>query len=404
MDKEIRNLKTRPLSVNKHSERPLRLSGRLGGRLRGFALLSLLLLAGFLWLSKSGGGSVIDSVLSQEDSLNSSGGRVNVLLLGIGGGSHDGALLTDSIIVVSYSLKTHRAMLISIPRDLWLESIRQKVNAAYELGMEKKNGGNGLKFAEDRIDDVLGMPIQYGVRIDFGGFAKAIDLVGGVDVNVPRAFDDYRYPIEGRESDLCGWQDTTRDLTADEAKVLNVPTGRTRVYIDPTGKISTDSASLDFSCRFEHIHFDKGSTHMDGAMALKFVRSRHALGPEGSDFARSKRQQLVIEAFRDKVLSLQILTNPGRIAGLIGALGQSIDTDITPDKYLAFYNLAKKLAGTDNMVLGDLTGGKSVLINPSSGDYGRAWVLTPPGNDFTRIKDYIKRQLDAQDASASAAR
>ena len=374
---------------------------RLGTIFKLVILVFVFLVGYFLWSIFSAGSSVFTYVFSKGEPIKSTDGRVNVLMLGLAGGNHDGALLTDSIIIASYNTTNHDVTLISVPRDLWLDNIKEKVNAAYEVGLEKKNGGNGLKFAEDKIDDILGIPIHYGVRIDFAGFAKAIDEVDGIDVQVERTFDDYQYPITGKEDDLCGYQDTFKDLSTDEAKTFNVPPGKTHVYIDPQGKVSTDSATLNFDCRFEHIHFDRGKSHMDGTTALKFVRSRHALGVEGTDFARSKRQQLVIEAFREKVLSLDTLANPVKLTGLINDLGQSVETDIPLDKVGDFYKMAKDLNQTNNIVLGDLGNGKSILINPPVSDYGQ-WVLIPPNNDFNPVQQYIKQQLTAQDASSSA--
>lgn len=342
----------------------------------------------------------------EQNAIKSTDGRVNVLLLGNGGGRHEGPNLTDSIIVASYDLKTHKVMLISIPRDLWVDATKTKINALYERGNLAKNGGDGLKFAKERIDDLVGLPIHYGVRVDFDGFAKAIDLVGGVDINVERTFDDYMYPTTGKEEDLCGYAEKEMDLTEEQIKALNLPpnqqtfkVGKNKVLVDMGGKIATDSAN--FACRFEHLHFDKGRTHLDGETALKYVRSRHAYGPEGSDFARSKRQQLVIQAFREKVFSVQTLINPGKIAGLLETFGKSVETDVPKDKYLEFYNLAKKVDSTQSIVLGDLGFGKSVLIIPPPADYGGAFVLTPPNDDFSIVQKFIKDQLVFQ-ATASA--
>src|SRR5579884_3030834 len=256
-----------------------------------FGIVVILMVAFLVWSTFSSPTSVLHNVIPRAagSDIKQTNDRVNILLLGIGGGTHDGPDLTDSIIVASYDLKTNDVVMFSIPRDLWLPSIQQKINAAYTVGLSK--GGDGLGYTENAIGDVMGIPIHYAVVLDFSGFSKAIDLVGGVDVNVPDTFDDYQYPIDGKENDLCGWKEQQMTLTPDQAKQLNVNPGPLKVYIDPTGKVATDSASLDFSCRFEHIHFDKGMTHMDGTTALKFVRSRHALGIEGSDFARSRRQQ-----------------------------------------------------------------------------------------------------------------
>lgn len=132
---------------------------------------------------------------------------------------------------------------------------------------------------------------------------------------------------------------------------------------------------------------------MDGVTALKFVRSRHALGIEGSDFARSRRQQLVIEGFRAKVFSPQTLLNPAKISGLFDTLGSSIKTDIPKGEFPEIYNMSKNAKKIHSVVLGDLGGGKSILVNPPVGEYG-AWVLIPPNNNFKLIMNFVKTTLD----------
>ncbi len=385
MDKKLQplnNLSKTP----KRKKRPLKkiILGIFLGGILGFVI--------FLWFFFSQTSSVLKFDF-WSNPLKSTDNRVNVLLLGIGGGNHEGALLTDSIIVYSYNLKTHKTTLISIPRDLWLPDLKTKVNAAYENGREE---GSRLKYAEDKIDDILGIPIHYGIRLDFSGFARAIDQVGGVDVNIANTFDDYEFPITGKENDMCGYQVKDKDFNPDEAKAANISPGKHPVYIDPSGKESTDSATLNFSCRFKHIRFDKGLTPMDGETALNFVRSRKGTNGEGSDFARSKRQQLVIEAFREKVLSLQTLANPQKVASLISTFGDSVETDIPAERFLDFYNLTKKQEASESLVLGDLGDGTSLFINPPPDDYGGAWVLVPPKDDFTQVKKYLKAKLDGK--------
>lgn len=318
-------------------------------------------------------------------------GKVNVLLLGLAGGNHDGALLTDSIIVASYDVKAKKATMFSIPRDLWVEPLKMRVNAIYQNGGE---GMDRLTFAEQKIGDIVGLPIHYGVRIDFGGFVKAIDLMGGVNIEVPKSFTDAQYPIEGKENDLCGYAEKEMNFNEEEAKKLNIPVGKRKVYIDPQGKVATDSANIYFDCRYETIKFEKGPAYLDGTQALKFVRSRHGTGDEGSDFARSRRQQLVIQAFRDKVFSLQTLTNPQKILELINTLGNSIQTDVPPDDIFELYKLSKEMTTINNVVLGDLGNGKSLLANPPASQYGGAWVLIPPNNDFTQIHKFVQDTMN----------
>ncbi len=340
----------------------------------------------------------ISVIIPKSEEIKKTNGRINILLLGNAGGVHDGPDLTDSIIVASFDEKTRRVVMISIPRDLWLDNIQEKINATYAVGKLRHN--DGLNFAADKIDDILGVPIHYVVRIDFDGFAKAVDVVGGLEVNVEKSFDDYEYPIAGKENDMCELKEESRDITPEQAKILNLQPGQQNVLIDSQGQIATNTA--EFGCRYEHIRFTKGLVYMNGETALKYVRSRHGTNGEGSDFARSKRQQLVIEAFKAKAFSLELLSNPQKIFGLIDTFGKSFETNIPKDRWLEFYGYAKEIETTDSVVLGDLGEGQSVLVNPPVGQYG-AWVLTPPNNDFTLIQQLIKAELDNDQAAIDAA-
>lgn len=357
-------------------------------------LLTCFIVGGFLWFLSTSTARHYDlpnpiKVL-QGNSIRSDNNRVNILLLGNSGANHDGPLLTDSIIVVSYNLKTDKAVLISIPRDLWLGSIKAKVNAAYEKGVKEKKG---LEFSRDKLSEVVGLPIHYAIRVDFGAFEKAIDLVEGIEIEIPRSFDDYNYPIPGKENDLCGNKEEEIELTEEQAKLLNTAVGKKKVILTPDNKIASTSA--DFACRYERLSFKKGKTVMDGETALKFVRSRMGTNGEGSDFARSRRQQLVIEAFRKKALSAETIFNPGKLVSLWNTFGKSVETDIPTTQFLEFYKLSKEIKQTDSVVLGDLGDGKSLFINPPSSQYG-AWVLIPPEEDWTVVADHVRNVLENQ--------
>jgi polyisoprenyl-teichoic acid--peptidoglycan teichoic acid transferase len=303
--------------------------------------------------------------------------RLNILLLGVGGGTHDGPNLTDTIIVASISPKNDKIALISLPRDLWALDLKAKINTAYSSGETKKKSG-GIVLAQAVVKKVTGLQIDYTVRIDFSGFVKAVDLLGGIDVNVENSFDDYEYPIEGKENDPCGHNQDELDALATASSQLEV-----------------------FPCRYEHIHFDKGLIHMDGVTALKFVRSRHADGSEGSDFARSKRQGKIINSFKDKALSLQTFLNPGKFLDLFDVLSQSIDTNIKQDEYDDFLRLAQNLKTAQLKSVAIDTGDEEtkrngLLINPEISDsYNYEWVLIPRVGDgnYLEIKNYINCEL-----------
>ncbi len=313
-------------------------------------------------------------------------GRVNVLLLGIGGGSHDGPNLTDTIIFASLDAKNNKATLISIPRDLWFPDINQKVNAAYANGESKRKGG-GIVEAEAVMKKVTGQNVDYAVRLDFSGFVKAVDIVGGLDVNVDNTFDDYQYPIDGNENNTCGHsQDELKTFASDSA----------------------DQAFVDFPCRYQHIHFNKGINHMGGETALEFVRSRHASGLEGSDFARSKRQQKVISAFKNKLLSAQTLINPGKIISLYTVLSGSIDTNIKQSEFDDFIRLGQKMKTAKiqsaTIDTGDSQSPGFLLNPPITSDYNYTWVLIPKvGNgNFTEIQNFIACEIKSGNCHVSA--
>jgi len=315
--------------------------------------------------------------------------RVNILLLGIGGGTHDGPNLTDTIIFASLDPKSNKVTLASIPRDLWIPDLTgsvKKINDAYADGESVKKGG-GLQLAEAVVGKITGQNVDYGIRIDFSGFVKAVDIVGGLDVNVDNTFDDYQYPIDGKEADACGH-------TQDELKALATD--------------SADQAVTDFPCRYKHVHFDKGLIHMDGETALEFVRSRHASqSVEASDFARSKRQEKVISALKSKVLSAQTLINPGKIISLYTVLQGSIDTDIKQSEFDDFIRLAEKMrnAKIQSVIIDqgdDQAQRPGLLINPPiSSDYDYAWTLVPrTGNgNFSEIQNYISCEIDKGNCS-----
>jgi polyisoprenyl-teichoic acid--peptidoglycan teichoic acid transferase len=313
----------------------------------------------------------------KEISLKKTENRVNVLFLGVGGGKHEGPLLTDTIIYASIDPKLQKVTLVSIPRDLWLPDIKSKVNTAYAFGEEVKRGG-GLLLTKKVVEKILNQPVDYVLRIDFNGFIKAIDLIGGIDVNVEKSFEDLEYPISGKETDDCGF-------TGEEFE-----------------KRATSSAIPEaFPCRYEKISFRQGPERMGGNRALKFVRSRHAIGSEGTDFARARRQEIIIEAFSKKVFSLNILLNPNKLMGLYDVFQDSIDTDIEQKEYDDFIKLAQKMesAQTNNVIFfysDPYSEKQGIFINPpASKAYNNQWVLIPRlgAGNFSEVQKYVECEI-----------
>lgn len=313
----------------------------------------------------------------KEINLKKAENGVNILFLGIGGGKHDGPLLTDTIIYAGIDPEFQKTTLISIPRDLWIQDIKSKINTAYAIGEEKRKGG-GLLLAKAVIEKILNQPVDYILRIDFSGFVKAIDVVGGIDVAVEKSFEDLEYPISGKEIDACGFEGKEFEQRATQSAIFEA-----------------------FPCRYEHLIFQQGMQHMNGEKALKFVRSRHAVGSEGSDFARSKRQEVVIEAFKKKMFSLGVLLNPGKLMTLFAVFQDSIHTNIQQDEYDDFVKLAIKMrnAQTNKVVFfysDPYSEKKGIFINPPASEiYDNQWVLIPRiGNEnFSEVQKYVECEI-----------
>jgi len=285
--------------------------------------------------------------------------RINILLLGIGGDTHDGPYLSDTNIIVSFKPSTKQVALISVPRDLlapipgygWL-----KINHADAYG-EVANPGRGGELAQKVFSEVFGIPIQYYVRVDFSGFKQIIDDLGGITIEVENKLDDYEYPVKGKET-----------ATTTE--------------------------------RYEHLHIDAGQQWMDGDLALKYVRSRHALGAEGSDFARSKRQQKVLMAVKEKGLAFTTLINPYKISRVMDTLSQHLATNLEAWEIIRFFNLGRDVGESDivRQVFDDSAQGYLVPAITEGG----AFVLKPRSGDYAQLREIVNNIFSAGAVAGAA--
>jgi LCP family protein required for cell wall assembly len=300
--------------------------------------------------------SVFSQIINPQN-LDQTDGRTNILALGVDRRSNAGyisGVLTDTIMVASINVKKKDVAIISIPRDLWVKMddySSGKINSAYAFG--------GVDLTQKLVEEVLGIPIHYFVVVDFVSFEKAIDVLGGVDINIENAFDDYKYPIFGKETDECEG--------------------------DP-----------EYKCRYEHLHFDAGLQHMDGETALAFARSRYAEGVEGGDFARIKRQQKVAVAAKDKALSLQTLTNPGKLKELYELFSDSLETNIGFREVERGLQLSRNFDNAQvkpHLISGAWDDPEALLYTPNAELYGGAYVLVPKSGNFSEIHYFVQKLL-----------
>ena len=311
-------------------------------------------------------------------------GEINILLLGYGGAGHEGGTLSDSILILNLNTEKKHAALIAIPRDTWIElpirsDLRQyhKINAAYAIGNDHakyplkeplyQGEGGGGEMAKYAASQVVGMPIDYFVSVSFDGFSDAIDILGGIEVDVPVTFDDYFYPVKGLENESCG-------KSAGEIAELS----------------STQSGfelEKQFECRYEHLHFDKGKTVMDGESALKFVRSRHS-SEHGGDFARGQRQQAVLFGIKDKLLELGAADDA---VSFFNKFSDVIKTDIDEE---ALLSLIASLGNTSDYSVKEVNLTEENVFSATKSLDGQFILIPKLGEGiWSGVQSYVREEI-----------
>jgi LCP family protein required for cell wall assembly len=218
--------------------------------------------------------------------------RVNILLLGTDKRVQEqGPSRTDTIIVVTADPQAKTAGMLSIPRDLWVSIPNHsegRINIAHFLGESYDYPGGGPALAKKTVQYALGIPIHYYVRVDFEGFEKLVDAIGGITIDVEEAIHDDEYP--------------------------------------------------DSNYGYMTIDIPAGVQLMDGKTALQYARARHG----STDFMRSRRQQEVIKAIQDKVLRLDIPLT--RIPEMLRIVGGSVQTDLGLSEMYALAKVGREVA------------------------------------------------------------
>ncbi len=257
------------------------------------------------------------------DSFWESQDPVNILLLGIDQRPGEkGYYRTDTMILLHINPQTGDVGMISFPRDLWVEVPgywETRINSAHVIGDAKKYPGGGPALAKKTVENLIGQPVDYYVRINFEGFRKLLEEIGCIDIDVPKLIDDPTFP--------------------------------------------------DDNYGYDPLYLEPGHYCMDADLALKYARTRHV----DSDFGRMERQQQVIMAIKDKVLSTGELPRLiVRAPALLNILSDSIQTDMPLSKMIALANMARTL-NLDNMrrLIIDVN-----MVEPAITDTG-AWVLMP---------------------------
>jgi LCP family protein required for cell wall assembly len=335
-----------------------RRKGRTFGCLGAIAVLVILVILASTTVPKAlafGSAISTQAPLSTETGYMMTSDRTNLLVMGYGGGGHDGSYLTDSMLIISVLPQSHHTSLISVPRDLWIQyppnsGNYTKINSIYELASnnnaDPQAGGDA---ADQKVSSITGMQVNHWLTIDFTGFKKVIDSIGGIDVNVPDSFNAC-YP-------------------------------------------KNDDASVDPS--WITVQFNQGMQHMDGNTAIEYARAREPMDVCGqgtsenlaelTDFGRSARQQIIIKAVLAKVK--QISTWP-HLYSAMDALQQTIRTNMSFADLSAF---ALKMDLNDPKAARIGLSNQNVLQDSQSND--RQYILTAANGDWGAIPTYIQQHL-----------
>ena len=210
--------------------------------------------------------------------------RINILLMGIDRRPGEPFISrTDSMIVISINPETEKVSMLSVPRDLYVMLPgrgRDRINTAFVYGSTGNNPAGGAALAMQTVEYNLGIPIDHYVLVDFSAVTNGVDLLGGVDVNVPYTINDPTYP------------------------------------------------SMNYG--YDPLYIAAGLQHFDGVTALKYARTRH----QDSDFGRARRQQQLILAVRDKAVALGIGSMLQQAPALYQQLEHGIRTDLSMEQIL----------------------------------------------------------------------
>jgi len=295
---------------------------------------------------KEVGSAALSLIPSQRTPLSGEeDGRINILLLGAAGEKKPGSNLTDTVMLASIDIESKRIALLSLPRDLYVNvpggNSYSKINSLYQIGLRSDAG---VSLINQAVENVTGQKIDYYLAVDFDGFTKFIDALGGITVSVERDIYDARYP------------------------------------------------GPNYS--YETFELKKGVQVLDGKTALKYVRERHD-DPEG-DFGRAKRQQQVLQSVKNKAFSLGTILDPSAIGGLLSTLEENVRTDLALNEIESLLFLAKKL-DTQNISTKVVDAWKADSLLKVSHVYfenSRAFILVPKVGSYSQIHDLAENIFD----------
>jgi len=316
-------------------------------------------------------------------------GRINMLLLGMRGSDDPaGGNLADSIMIASLNLdpKNPKISLISIPRDLYVKDIQNdgssKLNAIYAQGYSKGGSKQAIKDMEQKVSEISGLTINYGVMINHRGFKDLVAAMGGVEITLDKPFEEN---AQFNQEHVCD-------------SFFTIPTGkfedkyRTRRsgirYISKSYPLCTAPVSeLECGGTFK---LPAGKQTINGDQALCFARARD----NSSDFQRAKRQQILLQQIKAKALSIGTLTDFNKINGIINALGDNIQTDLEGWQIKKFYDIEQDMK-SPVVVQRVLENSEEGLLYTPVQTKETGYILLPIGDNYDKIHELFQNTFTA---------
>lgn len=338
--------------------------------------------------------SLVHAVPGVSDTLKGENeGRINILLLAMRGADDPaGGNLADTIEVLSIEPKENKASLISIPRDFFVDNpavgYKTKLNAVYALG-EKDGAGKGITNMEKVVGDVTGLTIHYGVSVNYNAFTQFINAIGGLKITLSEPFEE---SVQFNQAHVCdsfftvptGKYDTkTKKYFSEKDQVYKTRVIRTYPLCTAPAK------TLECGGYFK---LPAGTQTLDATKALCYARSRET----SNDFERAKRQQEIITAIKDNLLSAGTLTDFTKLNGILDSLGNNVKTDMQAWEMKRLYDVYSQMKdytlyqrvidSSDDSEVGLVYG----VLDPTSGA-----ILLPKGDNYDRIHQLFQNIFTA---------
>jgi LCP family protein required for cell wall assembly len=312
-------------------------------------------------------------------------GQINIALLGMRGeGVTGGGTLADTIIIVSIRPTENKISMISIPRDLYVTvpgtTDQQKINAVHAYG-EQKSRGQGLQDMKTILSEITGVNVAYVASINFEGFKELVDSIGGINFHLDAPFSE---AMQFNEAHVCD-------------SFFNIPTGKfenkTIKYFSKSANIyktrvvasyplcTAPEGMLECGGNFS---LPAGDVVLNGDQALCLSRSRVTT----SDFERAKRQQLIIQAIKDKLFTAGTLTDFSKLNSILSNLGDNVRTDMQAWEMKRFYELYSNMNNPQVYQRVMENSEEGLLYNPPAN--GAGYILLPIGDNYNKIHDVVK--------------